>query len=365
MTGLDDGRLAGIHADFPYLADRAYLNSAGAGLAWRGQSAAAAAYYDDVASRGADGQRLWMDLGARARERVARLLGVPVEDANFFRNTTEVINLAALSVDWRAGDEVVVAADEFPSVAWPWVQAEATGGRVVRVDPGAESQREDRLLAAIKPRTRVLAVSHVNTVTGTRLDLDRLGRACREVDALLVVDGIQALGSIPVDLTHVDVYAAGVFKWLLSSFGTGIGVFRERAREMLTPAYRGYRNKPPSTDFGYADPNYPGLYVLDATLEFLGGVGWPVIHGRVEDLTRRTADAVRALGIEPITPAGAQAGIISFSVEDPTAVTAELLRARVHVVEKMGRIRVSPHFYNSVADVDRFAEALGAALADR
>lgn len=365
MTGLDDGRLAGIRADFPYLADRAYLNSAGAGLAWRGQSAAAAAYYDDVASRGADSQRQWMDLGARARERVAGLLGVPVEDANFFRNTTEVINLAALSLDWHAGDEVVVAADEFPSVAWPWVRAEAAGARVVRVGPGTESQREDRLLAAITSRTRVLAVSHVNTVTGTRLDLDRLGRACREVDALLVADGIQALGSIPVDLTHVDVYAAGVFKWLLSSFGTGIGVFRQRAREQLTPAYRGYRNRPPSTDFGYADPNYPGLYVLDATLEFLGEVGWPVIHERVDALTRRTADAVRALGIEPITPAEAQAGIVSFRTQDSAATTAELLRAGVHVVEKLGLVRVSPHFYNTAAEVDRFAEALESTLAAR
>ncbi|MGM7669823.1 aminotransferase class V-fold PLP-dependent enzyme [Microbacterium sp. A93] len=365
MTGLDDGRLASIRAGFPYLHGRAYLNSGGAGLAWRGQSAAAAVYYDDVASMGADGQRLWMALGVRARERVAALLDVPVKDASFFRNTTEVINLAANSMEWHAGDEVVVAADDFPSVVWPWVRAEAAGGRVVRVDPGTEPQREDRLLEAITSRTRVLAVSHVNTVTGTRLDLDRLGRACREVDALLVVDGIQALGSLPVDLTYVDVYAAGVFKWLLSGFGTGIGVFRERARDKLTPAYRGYRNKPPSTDFGYADPNYPGLYVLDATLEFLGSVGWPVIHGRVDELTRRTADAIRALGIEPITPADAQAGIVSFRTEDSAAITAELLRAGVHVVEKLGLVRVSPHFYNTTAEVDRFAEALETALAGR
>lgn len=365
MRQLDDEQLASIRAEFPYLADRVYLNSAGAGLGWRGQSAAAAAYYDEVAVMGADAQQLWMEQSRLTRERVARLLGVPIEDAGFFRNTSEVINLAANSFEWRSGDEIVVAADDFPSVVWPWTRAEAADARIIYVDPGTEHQREDRLLSAITERTRVVAVSHVSTVTGTRLDLDRLGRACREVDALLVVDGIQALGSIPVDLTHVDVYAAGVFKWLLSGFGTGIGVFRERARQMLTPAYRGYRNKPPSSEFGYADPNYPGLYVLDATLEFLGGVGWPVIYGRVADLTQRTAEAVRSLGIEPITPSGAQAGIISFTVDDAAAVTAELLRAGVHVVEKMGRVRVSPHFYNSTADVDRFAEALHTALVGR
>jgi len=66
-----------------------------------------------------------------------------------------------------------------------------------------------------------------------------------------------------------------VFKWLLSGFGVGIGVFRERARAMLTPAYHGYRNAPPSSPLQYADPSYPGLYVLDATLEYLEQIGCP------------------------------------------------------------------------------------------
>lgn len=362
---LGDDRLTDIRTEFPYLAGRAYLNSGGAGLAWRGQSAAAAVYYDEVSAMGADGQRIWMDQGVRTRDRVARMLGLPVEDVSFFRNTTEVINLAANSVDWRTGDEAVVAADDFPSVVWPWVRAEAAGGHLVRVDPGTEAEREDRIVEAITARTRVVAVSHVNTVTGTRLDLDRIGRACREVDALLVVDGIQALGAIPVDFTYVDVYAAGVFKWLLSGFGTGIGVFRERAREKLTPAYRGYRNKPPSSEFAYSDPNYPGLYVLDATLEFLDGVGWPVIHQRVDELTQRVSDAVRSLGIEQITPLEARAGIISFPLGDATSVVAGLLDRGVHVVEKMDRVRVSPHFYNTTEDVDRFAAALAETLPAR
>jgi cysteine desulfurase / selenocysteine lyase len=357
--------LARVRAGFPYLEGRAYLNSGGAGLAWRGAAAAAATYYDDVASRGADGQRTWMRQGDRTRQRVARLLGVPVGDVGFFRNTSEVLNLAANSVAWRPGDEAVVAADDFPSVVWPWVAAEAAGGRLVRVDPGAEEQREDRLLEALTPRTRVLAVSHVHTVTGTRLDLTRLGRACREVGALLVVDGIQALGAVPVDLSHVDVYGSAVFKWLLSGFGTGIGVFGERARELLTPAYRGYRNAPPSTAFEYADPNYPGLYVLDATLAHLEELGWPRVYGRVDALAQRVHDAVAALGVAPVTPATARAGIVSVRTDGAPDVVEQLLRRGVHVVEKKGYVRVSPHFYNTTDEVDRFADELRAVLAGR
>lgn len=344
--------------EFPYLEGRIYLNSAGAGLAWRGQTAAAARYYDGAARMGADGQPLWEEQGARTRERVARLLSVPVEDVGFYRNTSEVINLAANSISWQAGDEVVVAEDDFPSVKWPWVKAEEAGGTVIRVYPVAEDLREQRLLDALTPRTRVLAVSHVHTVTGTCLDLTRLGRACREVGALLVVDGIQALGSISVDFTYVDVYASGVFKWLLSGWGVGIGVFRERARAVLTPAYRGYRNAPPSSHMQYADPSYPGLYVLDATLEYLEQIGWPVIYARIDQLASQVEEAVAAVGIPQVTPGNARAGIVTVHIDDAAGCVQRLREKTIHVVEKLGLMRISPHFYNTTAEIDRFAEAL-------
>lgn len=359
MKELDEQRLSSIRAEFPYLSGRAYLNSGGAGLAWRGQSAAVSVYYDEVASMGADGQQLWMEQGRRARERVARLLDVPVEDAGFFRNTSEVINLAANSLTWHQGDEVVVAADDYPCNVLPWSNAEAAGVRVVRVQPHEPSSREQQLIEAITPQTRVVSVSHVHPWTGTRLDLNRLGRACREVDALLVVDGIQALGAVPVDLSCVDVYGAGVFKWLMSGFGTAIGVFRERAREALTPIFRSYGNPAPSTSVNYAAPNFPGLYVLDATLEYLEQLGWANIFSRVDQLTGEILTALDSIGVESITPRGARAGIIALAeVGDSAALASELQKRRISASDKAGRILVSPHFYNTPEDIARFAEAL-------
>lgn len=356
-----DELLPHVRKDFPYLERCVYLDSAGAGLSWRGQAGAAGQYYSDAASMGSDGRRLWEARAASARERVSRLLDVPLDEVAFFRNTTEVINLVAHSAAWRTGDEVVVAADDFPSMLFPWFVAEAAGGRIVRVDPVSEERREERLLEALNPRTRVLAVSPVHTVTGTRVDLTRLGRACREVDCLLVVDGIQALGSIPVDLSYVDVYASAVFKWLLSGFGVGIGVFRDRARSMLSPAYRGYRNPPPESGFEYADPNYPGLYVLDSTVEYLEGLGWSWIFGRVALLSQHLVDALNGLGVSVTTPSNARGGVVSFYPDEAGAVAEELSRRQVCVVAKKGLVRVSPHFYNTRGDLDCFAEALESA----
>lgn len=361
-----DEWFARVRADFPYLHDRTYLVSAGVGLPCPGAAAAAGQYYSDVAFRGLEAQPLWHRRVGGAKERVARLLDVPITEVGFFRNTSEVVNLAANSVDWRPGDEVVVANDDYPGVVLPWVAAEPAGGRVVHVDPGSAGQREQRLLDALTPKTRVLAVSHVHPWTGTKLDIARLGRACREVGALLVVDGIQALGATPVDLSCVDVYGAGLFKWMLSGFGTSIGVFRERARSMLTPAYRSYGNPPPSTSFEYSAPNIPGLYVLDATMTYLDGLGWDRIYQQVHSLAKRVMDALHQLGITPITPSNAHAGIVSFLADDSSALVAELKRRNVDVSDRFaGRVIVAPHFYNTTDDVEHFAETLAATRAAR
>jgi len=360
-----DEWLARVQADFPYQQGQVYLQSAGAGLAFPGAAAAAGQYYVDTAAFGCDAQPLWHRPRDSARERAARLLGVPVEDVGFFRNTSEIINLVANSVPWRPGDEVIFPADEYPCNVLPWGRAEAAGATVIPVDPGDVHQRQQRLLDALSDRTRVMSVSHVHPWTGVRSDLTVLGRACREVGALLVVDGIQALGATPVDLSYIDVYGAGVFKWLMSGFGTAIGVFRERARSMLTPAFRSYGNPAPSTSFQYAAPNIPGLYVLDATLAYLEELGWEQIYDQVDALAAHVLDALDERVIAAITPRAAHAGIVSIGVDDSAAVAGELRQRGVSVSDKMGRVIVSPHFYNTTEHIDRFADALRAALETR
>ena len=354
-----DDWLTRVEGDFAYREGWVYLQSAGAGLAFPGAADAAGQYYRDTALLGCDAQPRWREPLLGAKQRAARLMGVPEEEVEFFRNTSEVINLAANSLTWHQGDEVVVAADDYPCNVLPWSNAEAAGVRVVRVQPHEPSSREQQLIEAITPQTRVVSVSHVHPWTGTRLDLNRLGRACREVDALLVVDGIQALGAVPVDLSCVDVYGAGVFKWLMSGFGTAIGVFRERAREALTPIFRSYGNPAPSTSVNYAAPNFPGLYVLDATLEYLEQLGWANIFSRVDQLTGEILTALDSIGVESITPRGARAGIIALAeVGDSAALASELQKRRISASDKAGRILVSPHFYNTPEDIARFTEAL-------
>ena len=352
-----------VRNDFPYRDGWVYLQSAGAGLAFPGAAAAAGQYYVDVAALGCDAQPLWHRPAQSALQRASKLLDVPSEDVGFFRNTSEVINIAANSFQWREGDEIVVMADEYPCNILAWTSAVEQGAKLVQLTPGAAAEREDQMLAAINERTRAVSVAHVHPWTGTKVNLTRLGQACREVDALLIVDGIQALGATEVDLSYVDVYGAGTFKWLMSGFGNAIGVFRERAREQLTPIFRSYANRPPSKGFNYAAPNIPGLYVLDATLAYLDELGWDRIHRQIEVLTDRAFTVLRDAGIEPVTPHHSRGGIVGFDVADSTRTAADFQDRQVSVSDKEGRILISPHFYNTEADIDRFGEALSDIMA--
>ncbi|HWL59468.1 MAG TPA: aminotransferase class V-fold PLP-dependent enzyme [Microbacteriaceae bacterium] len=353
---LDDPELERrLAADFAVEDGWTYLQSAGTGLPVPGAAVAAGTYYREVARRGCDAWPSWRGVETSVRDRLGRLLGVAREEIGFFRSTSEIVNLVAASVPWRGGEEILGFADEYPCNVLPWQRQAAAGARLVQLDVADPAEREDRLVEAITERTSIVSISHVHPWTGVRLDLQRIGRACREVDALLVVDGIQALGAVPVDLTDVDVYGAGVFKWLLSGFGTAVGVVGERARSRLNPVFRSYRNPPPSDRLDYTAANLPGLYVLDASLAYLEELGWDVVHGRVELLTAAAFEDLADLGISPLTPLDRRAGIVSLEVPNSAAVAAAMQARQISVSDKEGRTLISPHCYNTRDEIRRFA----------
>src|SRR5699024_6666904 len=112
---------------------------------------------------------------------------------------------------------------------------------------------------------------------------------------------------------------------------------------------------PPSTNFEYSDPNYPGIYVLGPTLEYLETLGWGAIHHRVADLTQQVADVVADAGLRAETPPQSRAGIVSVRMSNADDVVAELQQRGVDLVQRVGRLRISPHFYNTAEEIERFA----------
>ena len=351
--------VASIRRHFPYLSSCVYLNTASVGLAWNGLGSAAARFFDEPKALGVDGRDAWQAEVVRCQAALGRLLRVGAGEVSFASSATEALNRVAQSVRLEPGDQVIFAEDEFPSIVLAWSARAASGAEIVRVPIRAESARTEALLDAICARTRILCVSNVHWCTGTRVDLNRLAEKCRAHGAKLIVDGVQAVGAIDVDASVADMYIASVFKWLLSGFGVAFVVTKEEFAAELTPAIRGYGNEPPSCDLQYAHLNYPGIYALSASLDFLENIGWQSIYQRVAQLSDLAHAQLSHRGWCVATPLAARAGIVSIVHPYAMQIVAALNGQGVRVEERAGLVRASPHFYNTESEVLRFVEALG------
>jgi selenocysteine lyase/cysteine desulfurase len=347
-----------IHASFPFATEAVYLNTAAVGLSWVDQGQKVAAYYDAAKRRGNVGRDVWHASVGSAKSRLSALLGVRADRLYFTGSTSEGLNIVALGLPLEAGDRVALAADEFPSVLQPWLTRRNQDVAVEKVTVQRESERTEALISAIEGGARALAVSHVHWRTGTRVNLRPLSEACRRHGAWLIVDGVQAVGAVPVDAALADAYCGSSFKWLLSGFGLGFMTLSDRFLDAWTPPLRGYANEWPSKEPQYGHQNYPGIFALNASLEFLESIGWEAIHRRVADLTGRLLAVLEERGFDVVTPRETRAGIVSVRHAAAATLVRDLAAESIHVEDRDALVRASPYFYNSEDDIDRFVVAL-------
>ncbi|MCW1934251.1 aminotransferase class V-fold PLP-dependent enzyme [Pararhodobacter zhoushanensis] len=353
----NDSTIAALRRDFPYLAQCTYLDSGATGLAAPGTGAAAAHFYDAMQSRGFDGRPDWMAMRTRVEGELAALLGVAPDWLDFGSSSTDVLNRAMQAVPVSPGDKIVLAADEFPSVLAVAQGLETRGAVLDLIDIPDESDRTARLIAAL-PGARYVAVSHVHWETGTRVDLAALSTACRTAGAVLVVDGVHAVGAVPVDAALADLYVTSFFKWTMAGFGLGLSVTSPLLRAQMTPQQRGYANPAPSKLLQPSHVNYPGLAALEAALKYLAELGWEAIFERVALLQCRLADQLRAAGFDVVTPRDAAAGLVSVTVPDPERWAADLAKRGVKLSARGAVLRIAPHIYNTQADLDACCAAM-------
>ncbi|GAA1749203.1 aminotransferase class V-fold PLP-dependent enzyme [Nonomuraea bangladeshensis] len=348
-----------MNARFPGRPDGPYLDTASIGLVPAAVARAVQDCYDALGA-GVRGMSRVREGVERTREAIAREFGVEADDVSFAASTGEAMNAVARAVPWRDGDEVLMLTGEFPTVKWPWSRL-GDGVRLVEVDPQPGDDRLGALLAAITDRTRVVAVSHVSSFTGTRIDLDVLGRACARMGALLVCDGAQAAGAIPVAPAQAGFYIATGYKWLLAGFGIAVMISSASARAGLRPTLLGHANVPPSTQLAYGMPNFAGIHALGAAAAVRREIGLPAIHDRVARLADRIYLECLELGLAPVADPSRMGGIVSLAgVADVPAAVHALAGDGITVADRGGLLRISAHFYTTDADCDALVRALAA-----
>lgn len=365
--------------EFPWTADGvAYLNHASTGpLPMRTRRALAE--WDLLRSEpwriGAPAQ---FDVLSQSRALASRMIGATPDEIALMVNTTYGINVAAAVIPLGPGDVVVTPDREFPANVYPWMALARRRGVEYRRVPCAAGRLadEEALLHALDdPRVRVLSVSWVSFETGLRLDLARLGAACRERGVFFVVDAIQGLGGAPIDVhaCQVDFLACGGQKWLLSPWGTGFLYVRRELVTRFEPQPVGWMAVRNSEDFTrlceyelnwFEDARRFEVITLpfqdfagfNASMELFESVGWPRVHALVLERTEQIVQWTRGRsGVGLVTPEdpARRAGIVSLSVADPPAASRRLTSAGVPHSLREGTIRLAPHFYSSAEDVDR------------
>ena len=331
---------------------------------------------DEVHQRGAENWRQWVRAYDATRRSLAQLLNADQGEIALTKNTSEGVSTFANGLEWRPGDEIVSIEGEFPSNYYAWKALEKRGVvlRLVRPEQGRVSP--DSIVGALSSRTRLVAVSFVDYLSGFRLDLEKLGQACAAQGCLLFVDAIQGLGAFPLDVKAAQIagLAADGHKWLLGPEGAGVLYVNRQVMDRITPTEVGWWGVRYWADFtkrelAWRDDarryecgtlNTVGIYGLGAAVDFLLEVGIPNIAERVLDLTDRLRRGLLKRGHSVFGPQSREgaSGIVSFVPRQGTAegLLESFLAHRVQVAARCGMVRISPHFYNTEAEIDRVLE---------
>ncbi len=361
-----------FRAQFPVTERYCYLNNAGVAPMSLAAATAVRSWADEMLHHGAARySQLYAGI-VQARRTCARLVGAAPEEIAFVANTSDGLSLVANGLEWKPGDRILVPDLEFPANVYPWLSLAERKGVVVERIPFVDGRCPPEQIEARLPGARLLSLSAVSFANGFRYDLAAVGDLCRKHGVLFCVDGIQALGAIPVDVRRakIDFLAADGHKWMTGPEGLGLFyVARERMPE-LYPSKIGWSNVANPLEFSTIDfrlrddagryeegtPNVGGILGLGAALEALLAVGIETIHARILALTDRLVSELPALGYRVRSPrAGAdRSGIVSFLGDaDDAARMAKASEAGIVIAYRGGALRASPHAFNDDADLDR------------
>ncbi|GBD31525.1 Isopenicillin N epimerase [bacterium HR33] len=368
-------------AEFPWTAERIYLNNAGVGpLPERTRRV-----MDDLNARRTApyllGERELRSILSAARSAAARLINAEVDEIALAPNTSFGLNLAAGALPVEPGERILISDREFPANVYPWLRLKERGIEVELAPTTPEGwPNEEYLLEKLEdPSVRVLAVSLVQFASGYRVDLARLSTACRANGTYLVVDAIQGLGQVPLDVsrTPVDILACGGQKWLLSPWGSGFLYVRRELIPMLEPVVVGWMAFEGTEDFT-ALTRYDTTLRRDARRFEVGTMAVQDFAGMTESL-----NLLLELGIERIaawlkelreplyrlaaegklrlaspTDAVHQSAIVCVAADNLAETYHRLKKSQVDCVMREGTIRLSPHFYNIPEEMEKVAGIL-------
>jgi selenocysteine lyase/cysteine desulfurase len=367
-----------LRDEMPVTRRWAYLDHAAVAPIPRGACQAMVDWAADIVANGEVNEPRWNRRVEEVRQLAAKLIDADPPDIAFVKNTSEGIGIIAEGFPWQAGDNVVSAAEEYPANVYPWMNLARRGVELRRIASRGPRIEMDDLCAAIDARTRLVTLSMVEYASGFRHDLDAIAELCRARGVHLFVDAIQGLGVVPLSVrqTPVDFLAADGHKWMLGPQGAGLLYVRRERIDLLHPIGIGWNSVVGARDFSRTEfklkphagrwesgtLNVADITALGASLDLLIGIGIDQVYERVIQLTDYLCEQAPPAGLKLFSSRrhSDQSGIVSFEcpTHDPRALVRRCQDAGIVINQRAGRIRVSPHCYNTQDELDRFVDVV-------
>ena len=311
------------------------------------------------------------------RERIARRIGADTSEIVLTSNTSQGMNICAQGLVCRPGDNVIIPADEFPSLTAVWLNLRHKGIEVRIVPFSGAGPTTDEIMARVDERTRAVACSAIGWSTGWRADLEALGARCAARGVLLFVDGIQAVGVQQLDVKALRLSALAFhgYKWLMAGYGVGGLYVAPEALDRIAPTFisegaivdegSGEQDwQAGAQRYSLSNRDQPAFAALAASLEMQEAFGAREIATRSTALAEQLYAELSARGALRVVSASDPArrsAIIVFTTGNASgdaALVARLEQAKIMVSLRPLGVRVSPHFYNTEGDIARLLDAL-------
>lgn len=375
-----------LRRDFPALSEMTFLNNGAVGItpAPVVEKMLAALRFSEQSGQAAYAH--FADERDRARAAVAGLIGAEPSEVAFGNNATEAINWVLASFQFQPDDEILISDYEHPALIYPssW-QRQQGKARVthfsVDADPAVTLAAVE---AAMGPRTRMVAISHVERHNGVRLPVAGICQLAARRGVLTLVDGAQSLGMFPVDVKQLgsDFYVGNLHKWLCGPNGTGVLQVRTDRLGLLRQQHVGPSGRMGETTWDLAggvnlpDAAYrfeygtstPARYTGTAeALAYLGGLGWEAIEGRLRGLKQTAQQLISDRGWRLLTPPEWEdsSALVAFAPPDGRGgrqICEELSESKIYLSPTQDDgIRLSPHIYNTAEEIEFALDAVAGA----
>jgi cysteine desulfurase / selenocysteine lyase len=312
------------------------------------------------------------DVADETKEFIGDMINCSGDRIAFLDNTTNGIIWLAQGIDWKVGDRIILNDVEFPANVYPFLQLKEKGVEVDIIKSTNGIVTAEEIINAIHPRTKLISISFVQFLSGYRIDLEKIGKVCKEKGIIFSVDAIQGLGAIRLDVEkcNIDFLASGTQKWLLGLQGLAFIYVRKELQDKMKSAPIGWLavkdawnlldfdlgTKETAERFQPGTLNNLGIYAFNSSMKLFKEFGFDEIEKQVLSNSVYFINELNKIGCKsPLhnLPKENLSGIVSFKSENAQKIFDILSQKKIVCSLREGYIRFAPHFYNTKWEIDK------------